>query len=116
MGVGAGVGSRVGGMKKFPIPPLRWSVASPADPAAARALAAGLKVPEALAALLIQRGVHDADEAKQFLRPDLERLADPYTLAGMREAVVVIVEVVQGKGRILVHGDYDVDGQCAAAM
>jgi single-stranded-DNA-specific exonuclease len=102
--------------KTFPIPPLRWSVASAADPAVARALASALKVPLPLAALLVQRGASDEAVARRFLKPDLESLADPMSLAGMERAVEVIVEVVRAKRRILVHGDYDVDGQCATAL
>ena len=109
-------GIMAGMPRTFPIPPLRWSVAPAADPAAARALAEALSVPPPLAALLVQRGADDPATAKSFLRPDLERLSDPFSLAGMREAVAIIAEVVQGKGRILVHGDYDVDGQCATAL
>src|ERR1041385_3562737 len=117
MTVGAVQGGRVVGMSaKFPIPPLRWAVAPAADPAQARALAAALGVPLPLAALLVQRGAGEVEVAKRFLRPDLDALGDPFTLAGMREAVAVIVGVVQAKGRILVHGDYDVDGQCATAL
>ena len=101
---------------RFPIPPLRWVVAPAADPAAARALAEGLQVPVPLAALLIQRGVGDVTVARRFLKPDLEALSDPMTLAGMGRAVEIIGEVVRAGGRILVHGDYDVDGQCATAL
>ncbi|HVX87708.1 MAG TPA: DHH family phosphoesterase, partial [Gemmatimonadales bacterium] len=100
----------------FPVPPLRWSVAPAADPAAARRLAESLKLPVPLAALLLQRGMGDEARARSFLRPELDQLADPYTLAGMADAVEVIVGVVKGGGRILVHGDYDVDGQCATAL
>ncbi|HET7042150.1 MAG TPA: hypothetical protein VFI13_09015, partial [Gemmatimonadales bacterium] len=100
-------GAMVDGMRRtFPIPPLRWSVAPAADPAAARALAEALSVPPPLAALLVQRGAGDPATARSFLRPDLERLSDPFSLAGMREAVEVIAGVVAAKGRILVHGDY----------
>lgn len=102
--------------KRFPIPPLRWSVAHTADPAQARALAAALNVPLPLADLLVQRGAGDEALARTFLRPDLEQLSDPMTLAGMAEAVETIVGVVKGGGKILVHGDYDVDGQCATAL
>ena len=117
MTAGAVQGGTMGGMsKQFPIPPLRWSVAEPADPAAARALAEGLKLPLPLAALLVQRGVGELDRAKRYLRPDLGELADPMSLAGMAEGVETIVGVVKGGGRILVHGDYDVDGQCATAL
>jgi single-stranded-DNA-specific exonuclease len=100
----------------FPIPPLRWSVAPAADPAAVGALADALRIPLPLAALLVQRGAGEEGRARAFLRPEIESLADPMTLAGMAEAVRVVSEVVRAKGRILVHGDYDVDGQCATAL
>jgi len=103
-------------MTAFPIPPLRWSVAPAADPAAVASLAAALKIPVPLAALLVQRGAGDERHARTFLRPEIESLADPMTLAGMAEAVQVVSDVVRAKGRILVHGDYDVDGQCATAL
>ena len=103
-------------MTAFPIPPFRWSVAPAADPAAVASLAAALKIPVPLAALLVQRGAGDERHARTFLRPEIESLADPMTLAGMAEAVQVVSDVVRAKGRILVHGDYDVDGQCATAL
>src|SRR6478735_12838549 len=109
-------GVRVEGMTTFPIPLLRWSVAPAPDPASVAALAAALKVPLPLAALLVQRGAGEESVARAFLKPDVESLADPMTLAGMADAVEVIAEVVRGKGMILVHGDYDVDGQCATAL
>lgn len=117
MVVGTVPGGRLGGMTKaFPIPPLRWSVAPAADPAAARALAAALQVPLPLADLLVQRGAGEEAVARRFLRPELDRLSDPMALAGMARAVETIVAVVKGGGKILVHGDYDVDGQCATAL
>ena len=64
----------------------------------------------------MQRGFGDPAAAKLFLRPRLDTLSDPMALAGMIEAVAVIAGAVQAKQRILVHGDYDVDGQCAAAV
>jgi single-stranded-DNA-specific exonuclease len=73
-------------------------------------------LPLPLAALLIQRGFRDTDAVRTFLRPQLDSLSDPYRLAGMADAVRVIVTAVHAGERILVHGDYDVDGQCAAAV
>jgi single-stranded-DNA-specific exonuclease len=73
-------------------------------------------LPPALAALLVQRG-HDTEEAARcFLRPVLADLSDPHALAGMAKAVEVIVATVRSGSRIMVHGDYDVDGQCASAL
>jgi single-stranded-DNA-specific exonuclease len=75
-----------------------------------------LGVPQPLAALLVQRGLTEPDAARAFLRPALEQLSDPYALAGLREAVAAIVAAVGRGETILVHGDYDVDGQSATAL
>jgi single-stranded-DNA-specific exonuclease len=98
------------------LPPLKWSVADPPDRGSAEALAEALSLPLPLADLLVQRGFDAPDVAKEFLRPSLERLADPLSLAGMAEAVEAITEAVGRGSPILVHGDYDVDGQCATAL
>jgi single-stranded-DNA-specific exonuclease len=97
------------------IPP-RWVLTASADPAATRALAGALSIPEPLAALLVQRGLGSAELAKAFLRPDLERLSDPHCWADMPAALELLARAVRERRPILVHGDYDVDGQCAAAM
>src|SRR5262249_46585783 len=86
------------------------------DPDRTRQLAAELRIPDALAAILVQRGLATPESAKAFLRPDLERLSDPHRWAGMEVAVGLLVRAVREKLPILVHGDYDVDGQCASAM
>ena len=96
--------------------PARWAVTAPADPAATRSLAAELHIPEALAAILVQRGLASPELAKAFLRPELERLSDPLIWADMKVAVEIVSRAVRDKRAILVHGDYDVDGQCAAAL
>ena len=94
----------------------RWRIAAPPDRTETRTLAAALELPLPLAALLVQRGFREPAAVKAFLRPQLESLSDPHRLAGMTEAVAVIVAAVRARQRILVHGDYDVDGQCAAAV
>src|SRR5437879_231808 len=96
--------------------PARWAVAAPPDPQLTAALASDLHIPEPLAALLVQRGLAAPELAKAFLRPDLERLSDPHAWADMPRAVELVVAAVRAGAPILVHGDYDVDGQCAAAL
>jgi single-stranded-DNA-specific exonuclease len=81
-----------------------------------QALAATLRLPAPLAALLIQRGHGSEEAARRYLRPALSDLSDPHALAGMADAVQAIVATVRAGGRIMVHGDYDVDGQCASAL
>ena len=101
---------------RFPVPPLRWVVAPPADPALARELAAQLSLPLPLAELLVQRGFADSESARRFLKPALDGLTDPFAMAGMHAAVDAVVHAVRSHQTILVHGDYDVDGQCATAL
>jgi single-stranded-DNA-specific exonuclease len=96
--------------------PLRWILAPAPDPDRVWELGNTLKVPLPLAALLIQRGFDTPESAKRFLRPSLAELADPLSLAGMADAVETISATVKAGGTILVHGDYDVDGQCASAL
>src|SRR5690348_14004450 len=96
--------------------PARWAVTAPPDPQLTAALASDLHIPEPLAALLVQRGLAAPEHAKAFLRPDLERLSDPYAWADMPRAVELVVAAVRAGAPILVHGDYDVDGQCGAAL
>jgi single-stranded-DNA-specific exonuclease len=96
--------------------PARWTVAARPDPGATTALAGRLNIPEPLAAILVQRGLGAPDLAKAFLRPDLERLSDPLAWADMERAVELVARAVRAGTPILVHGDYDVDGQCAAAL
>jgi single-stranded-DNA-specific exonuclease len=100
----------------FPPPVLRWRVVPPPDSHAAQALATALNLPPALTGLLVQRGHGSEEAARRFLRPTLDELSDPGALAGMAEAVDAIVDAVKSGRRILVHGDYDVDGQCASAL
>jgi single-stranded-DNA-specific exonuclease len=82
----------------------------PADEALVTATAAALAVPPVVARLLCQRGLHDPDAARDFLEPALGQLHDPFLLKGMREAVDRLLAAVARRERIVIHGDYDVDG------
>src|SRR5256886_2153968 len=96
--------------------PARWSMAEQPDPGLTTRLAGQLHIPEPLAALLVQRGLAAPDVAKAFLRPELERLSDPLAWVDMPVAAELVARAVRTRTPILVHGDYDVDGQCAAAL
>ncbi len=100
----------------FPVPALRWRVDPAPEPATVQRLAEGLGVGRALAELLVRRGLAEPADARRFLRPELAELADPLTLRGMAEAVELVTRAVRGGTGILVHGDYDVDGQCATTV
>lgn len=95
---------------------MRWVVEPAPDEAQSRAIAVALNLPLPLARLLVQRGFGDEEHARRFLRPALSELADPLSLAGMQEGAAEVARAVRAGETILVHGDYDVDGQCATAL
>ncbi len=97
-------------------PVFRWKVRGAPDLDQVRAFARALKVPESLAVLLLQRGIASTAQAKDFLKPSLESFSDPFSLRDMDVATALIGGAVRAGETILVHGDYDVDGQCAAAL
>jgi single-stranded-DNA-specific exonuclease len=82
----------------------------PVDPAVMAATSAALGVPPVIARLLAQRGLSDPGQALAFLKPELAQLHDPLRLAGMREARERIRQAIANRERIVIHGDYDVDG------
>ncbi|GHB88047.1 single-stranded-DNA-specific exonuclease RecJ [Persicitalea jodogahamensis] len=82
----------------------------------ANTLAKAINVSPFLASLLVQRGVRNFEEAKDFFRPDLSSLHDPFAMEDMDKAVDRLTSAI-GKGeKILVYGDYDVDGTTSVAM
>ncbi|HKR00288.1 MAG TPA: single-stranded-DNA-specific exonuclease RecJ [Pyrinomonadaceae bacterium] len=87
----------------------RWIVREH-DPERAAALARQLSVSRIVASLLIARGYGDVESAQKFLNPSLEQLHDPYLLSGMRRAVERVLRAIGEGEKILVYGDYDVDG------
>jgi single-stranded-DNA-specific exonuclease len=91
-------------------------VAPPTDPAYVDPLVHALDIPETLAALLVQRGYTSPTDAKRYLRPELGTLSDPHLLRDMDTAVELASRAAREGRTILVHGDYDVDGQCATAL
>lgn len=81
-----------------------------------QALVRTLGLPRPLCRVLVARGWHDPEVARSFLRPRVETLPDPATLRDLPRAVDRIEEALARGEGILVHGDYDVDGICAAAL
>lgn len=83
---------------------------------AAKDLAQQLGVNQAIGWLLMRRGISTVPEAKRFFRPQLNELLDPFLFRDMRKAVDRLNEALGRKERILVYGDYDVDGCTAVAL
>ena len=82
----------------------------PCDDTAVSRLVTELGLSEVTARLLAIRGLGDLDTARQFLKPSLDDLHDPFALADMGRAVERILAAIERKERIAIHGDYDVDG------
>src|SRR4029079_3705068 len=74
-----------------------------------------LKIHPALCNVLVQRGIDTYDKAKQFFRPQLSDLHDPFLMKDMDKAVSRILSAIDQKEKILVFGDYDVDGTTSVA-
>jgi len=94
----------------------RWIIAKDVDKQAVRGLSESLGIDEKLATLLIQRGITNFDEAKNFFRPSLSHLHDPFLMKDMDKAVDRLEKAVNEGEKILIYGDYDVDGTTAVAL
>lgn len=94
----------------------RWSLKPQSDISETEKLAKELNIDTTLANLLIQRGVKNFDEAKSFFRPSLEHLHDPFLMMDMDKAVERLSKAISSNEKILVYGDYDVDGTTAVAL
>lgn len=95
---------------------MRWNLKSKPQKEKVQALQNALQVDEIVATLLVQRGIETFEQAKQFFRPTLEDLHDPYLMKDMDKAVNRIESAIANNGRVLVFGDYDVDGTTAVSL
>ena len=93
-----------------------WILKSQGDGKLLDHLCSEFGIARPLATLLVQRGVTTFDEARSFFRPDLSDLHDPFLMKDMEEAVSRIQIALQDKEKILVYGDYDVDGTTSVAL
>jgi single-stranded-DNA-specific exonuclease len=94
----------------------RWVIKEKADNDTVMELSRALNISTILANLLVQRGVNNFDEAKNFFRPKLSQLHDPFLMKDMDKAVYRIEKAIRKREKILVYGDYDVDGTTAVAL
>ena len=94
---------------------MRW-IDSPVDAESVRRLAHEVKVSPLVARLLVQRGLAEPSEAEAFLHPSLAQLHAPGLMAGMQEAVWRLRRAVEQHEKILIYGDYDVDGTMAVVV
>src|SRR3954467_4825992 len=94
----------------------RWAIRDNADEDEVRALAAVLNIDPILSTLLINRGIKDFDDARFFFRPDHRHLHDPFLMADMEKAIERIEDAMAAGEKILIYGDYDVDGTTAVSV
>ena len=94
----------------------RWVLKEKGDKESVEKLAQELNIDKNLVNLLAQRGVKSFDDARLFFRPELEDIFDPFLMKDMDKAMERIEQAIQQKEKILVYGDYDVDGTTAVAL
>lgn len=94
----------------------RWTIKDVPDSYSIKSLADSLSISEVLAKLLILRNVNSFTEARQFFRPSLDSIHDPFLMDEMEKATNRLIEALTENQLICIYGDYDVDGTSATAL
>src|SRR5688500_18523810 len=94
----------------------KWVIRHRADRELVTGLSKQLNINPILANLLIQRGHDTFDKAREFFRPSISMLHDPFRMKDMEKAIYRIDKAIEHREKILVYGDYDVDGTTAVAL
>lgn len=95
---------------------MRWILTQNISEQKVNELAISLSVDKAIAKLLVQRGIDSFEKARLFFRPTLDDLHNPYLMKDMDKAIERIEKAFQNNEKILVYGDYDVDGTTAVSL
>ena len=95
---------------------MKWKLKPKPNPDLVFSLANALNINVKLAEILVQRGITSFKEAKDFFRPSLDDLHDPFLMKDMEKAVARIETAIANQERILIYGDYDVDGTTSVAL
>jgi single-stranded-DNA-specific exonuclease len=93
-----------------------WEIAANDNPEAVETLSSELGIKKDMAQLLVSRGITSFESAKNFFRPTLDNLHDPFLMKGMEQAVSRVEEALGNGEKMLVYGDYDVDGTTSVAL
>lgn len=93
-----------------------WKLLKNLNPEITKNLAQELNVSNIIAELLVKRNITNYLEAKLFFRPRIEDLLDPFLMKGMSSAVNKIIETIESNKKIMIYGDYDVDGTTSVAL
>lgn len=93
-----------------------WKISNAFSDETVTHLASQLSIPKIFSRVLLNRGIETFDDAKNYFRADLDDLYDPFLMADMDKAVECAIDALQSKKKILIYGDYDVDGTTSTAM
>jgi len=96
--------------------PMKWMLAEREDPSLAIKLSKEVGIPPVLSQILVNRGIRDARSMKTFFYPSLSDLSDPFLFPDMDKAVERIMKALRNRERIVIFGDYDVDGITSTAL
>ncbi len=94
----------------------KWVTKNQVDPVLYKPLQTELGVPDVVAKMLINRSIKSFSEAKNFFRPSLDDLHDPFLMKDMAKATERLVEAIKNEEKIIIYGDYDVDGTTSVSM
>ncbi|MCU0441394.1 MAG: single-stranded-DNA-specific exonuclease RecJ [Bacteroidia bacterium] len=94
----------------------RWTHKLPSDPSIIESISTAINVNKTLSGILAQRGITQFESAKKFFRPQFTDLHDPFVMKGMNEAIIRIDLAIAKGEKILIYGDYDVDGTTSVAV
>ena len=93
-----------------------WKIKDVSDEISVQRLTDSLNISPILAGLLVQRDIKTFSQAKQFFRPSIESLYDPFMMDQMETATTRVITALTENQKICIYGDYDVDGTCATAL
>ncbi|MDF2452941.1 MAG: single-stranded-DNA-specific exonuclease RecJ, partial [Bacteroidota bacterium] len=94
----------------------KWNIHQAKQAEDISSLQASLAVDETIAKLLSLRGIKSFDDAKTFFRPSLDMLHDPFLMKGMSAAIERIIKAIANHEKVMIFGDYDVDGTTSVAL
>ncbi|SNS32971.1 exonuclease RecJ [Belliella buryatensis] len=93
-----------------------WKIREKAEEGSVTTLSKEINVNTTLANMLVNRAINTFQKAKDYFRPDLDKLHDPFLMQDMDKAIDRLIQAIQGEEKILIYGDYDVDGTTSVAL
>ncbi|MCP4633752.1 MAG: single-stranded-DNA-specific exonuclease RecJ [candidate division Zixibacteria bacterium] len=93
-----------------------WEITADEDPELALKIASELDIPRVICNILVKRGIGSHEEAERFLNPKMDELCDPYIFDDMDRGVERIIEALRNREKLMIYGDYDVDGITATSL